>query len=114
MALHQNYSTGLLMLSTKLEEADMVLLLTTIQFIVGAYLVSHLLAKSNPTKLKHRCVAFIFAVLGSLTVSSAWVYLPEFSLLRFFIMTSLSSISILILKANSWDVRRVCCHLGHG
>ena len=92
----------------------MVILLTTIQFIVGAYLVSHLLAKSNPTKLKHRCVAFIFAVLGSLTVSSAWVYLPEFSLLRFFIMTSLSSISILILKANRWDVRRICGLLGYG
>ena len=102
------------MLSTKLDEADMVILLTTIQVIVGAYLVSHLLAKSNPAKLKHRCVAFTFAVLGSLTVSSAVVYLPEFCLPRFIIMTSLSSVSILLLKANRWDVRRVCYLLGHG
>ena len=92
----------------------MVILLTTLQAIVGAYLAIHLLAKRNPAKLKHRCVAFIFAVLGSLTVSSAVVYLPEFSLMRFFIMTSLSSVSILILKAYRWDVRRFCWSLGHG
>lgn len=102
------------MRSTKLDEADMVILLTTLQVIVGTYLVTHLLAKSNPAKLKHRCVAFTFAVLGSLTVSSAVVYLPEFCMMRFFIMTSLSTISILILKANRWDVRRVCWLLGHG
>lgn len=92
----------------------MVILLTTIQVIVGAYLVSHLLAKSNPAKLKHRCVAFTLAVLGSLTVSSAVVYLPEFCLIRFLIMTSLSTVSILILKANRWDVRRICGLLGYG
>src|SRR5678816_4148080 len=114
MALLQNYSTGRLMLSTKLDEADMVILLTTLQVIVGAYLAIHLLAKNNPAKLKHRCVAFTFAVLGSLTVSSAVVYLPEFSLMRFFIMTSLSSVSILILKANPLDVARVCLLLGYG
>lgn len=92
----------------------MVIFLATVQVIVGTYLVSRLLAKRNPTKLKHRCVAFAFAVLGSLTVTSAVVYLPEFCLMRFFVMTSLSTASILFLKANRWDVRRICWLLGHG
>ena len=91
----------------------MVLLLTLSQVMVGSYLTLHLLAKENQKELKYRCITFLTASLGSVTVSTAIVYLPDFSLLRSFIMTSLSLVAILALSMNRWDVKRVCWYFGH-
>ena len=91
----------------------MILLLTLSQVLVGSYLTLRLLAKENHKELKYRCLTFLVASLGSVTVSSAIVYLPDFSLLRSFIMTSLSLVALLALSMNRWDVKRVCWFLGH-
>ena len=91
----------------------MVLLLSLSQVMVGSYLTLHLLAKDNPKELKYRCLTFLVASLGSVTVSSAIVYLPDFDIMRSFIMTSLSLVAILALSMNRWDVKRACWYFGH-
>lgn len=89
-----------------------LLILTAVQALVGGFLALHLINLPHPTKLKHRCVAFGFAALGSVTLSSAIVYLPNFSFWRFLIMTSVSCVSILLLSYFRWDVRELCRLMG--
>lgn len=89
-----------------------LLILTAVQALVGGFLAFHLINLPHPTKLKHRCVALVFAALGSVTLSSAIVYLPNFSLCRFLILTSVSCVSILLLSYFNWDVRKLCRLLG--
>ena len=106
--------TGPLKLSTRFAKGNTMdlLILTAVQALVGGFLAIHLINLPHPKKLKHRCVALGFAALGSVTLSSALVYLPSFSLCRFLIMTSVSCVSILLLNYFKWDVRKLCKVVG--
>ena len=89
-----------------------LLVLTVVQALVGGSLALHLINLPNQAKLKHRCVALCFAALGSVTLASAIVYMPNFSLCRFLILTSVSFASILLLRYFNWDVRKLCKLVG--
>ena len=82
--------------------------LTIIQALLGAIILIGTLRQETAKLFKHRFILFIFASVGSVTFTSAFVLFGKLGYRDSLMLSIISLFCILILVSTRWDVKQLC------